>query len=66
MGDLVVLPATNTWVGLFVDAVTVWAVLRVTVPHAAVGAPLFWSVAGIAVAGYFYHQFLYATVIGAD
>lgn len=66
IGDLIVLPATNTWVGLLVDALTVWGVLRLTVPAIAVGAPLFWSIAGIGIAGYFYHLYLYETVIGVD
>lgn len=63
IGDLIVLPATNTWVGILVDALAVWAVLRLTVPLIAVGSVMFWSLAGIAVAGYFYHLYLYDNVI---
>lgn len=66
VGDLLVLPATNTWIGLLVDAIAVWAVLRLTVPMIAVGAITFWSVAGIGIVGYFYHLYLYDTVIGVD
>lgn len=66
VGDLIVLPATNTWVGLLVDAIAVWAVLRLALPTVAVGSVLFWSIAGIGLAGYFYHQYLYQTVIGVD
>lgn len=66
VGDLIVLPATNTWIGLLVDAIAVWGVLRLTVPTVAVGSVLFWSIAGIGIVGYFYHQYLYQTVIGVD
>lgn len=64
LGDLIVLPATNTWIGLLVDAIAVWAVLRLTVPLIAMGSIMFWSIVAIAVVGYFFHLYLYQNVIG--
>lgn|SRR5690625_3207151 len=63
LGDLVILSATNNWVGIAADALTTWAVLRIVVPTVAVGAPLLWSVIGIGVGAYFYHMYLDRTVI---
>lgn len=64
IGDLIVLPATNTWVGILVDAVALWAVLRLIVPTIANGSILFWTLGLVGVFAYFYHLYLYQTVIG--
>lgn len=66
IGDLIILPATNTWIGIIVDAIALWAVLRMTVPLIAVGAVLFWTIALVGVFAYFFHLYLYRTVIGVD
>lgn len=62
-GDLIVLPAANNWVAVAADAAIAWVVLRFTLPEAAVGMALFWSVAAIAVGEYFFHAYLQRTVL---
>src|SRR5690625_104046 len=46
LGDLVILAATNNWIGIAADALATWAVLRIVVPDVAVGSPLLWSIIG--------------------
>ncbi len=57
-GDLLVLRATSNTVATIVDALTAWAILRLTLPEAAVGVPLLASIIGVAVVEYFYHLYL--------
>lgn len=63
LGDLVILAATNNWIGIAADALATWAVLRIVVPDVAVGSPLLWSIIGVGVGAFFFHKYIDRTVI---
>lgn len=62
LGDLVVLPATSNVVGIVVDAVAAGFIMWLMVP-AARGSVLLLSLLGLGVGLYFFHLYLYKTVL---
>lgn len=63
VGDLIVLPATSNLMGIVVDAVVAGIVIWLTVPVAR-GGVLLLSLFGLGIGLYFFHLYLYATVLG--
>lgn len=65
IGDLAILPAAGNWVATIADAGLVWITLRMALGTIAVGAPLLYSIVGLAIGEYFFHAYMKESVLKA-